>query len=71
MFSPPYINPYLPSGLFHPCQLDKSISKFRAVWCTFSIFILNRISLQANSVDPDQTPHSVAFDQGLHCLPRS
>ena len=24
--------------------------------------------MQANSGDPDQTPHSVASDQGLHCL---
>ena len=23
----------------------------------------------ANSVDPDQMPHSVASDQGQHCLP--
>ena len=23
----------------------------------------------ANSVNPDQMPHSVASDQGLHCLP--
>ena len=22
----------------------------------------------ANNVDPDQTPHSAASDQGLHCL---
>ena len=22
-----------------------------------------------NSADPDQTPHNVASDQGLHCLP--
>ena len=28
-------NPYFPSGLFHPYQLDESISKFRGVWCTF------------------------------------
>ena len=27
--------------------------------------------LNANSIDPDQTPHSVASDQGLHCLPVS
>ena len=27
--------------------------------------------MQANSGDPDQTPHSVAFDLGLHCLPIS
>ena len=25
----------------------------------------------ANSADPDQTPRSVAFDLGLHCLQRS
>ena len=25
--------------------------------------------LNANSVDPDQMPHSVASDLGLHCLP--
>ena len=25
--------------------------------------------LFANSGDPDQTPHSVACDLGLHCLP--
>ena len=29
------INPHLPSGLL-PHQLDKSISNFRDVWCTFS-----------------------------------
>ena len=27
--------------------------------------------MQANSGDPDQTPHSVASDLGLHCLPMS
>ena len=27
--------------------------------------------MQANSGDPDRTPHSVASDQGLHCLPMS
>ena len=25
--------------------------------------------LFVNSGDPDQTPHSAAFDLGLHCLP--
>ena len=25
--------------------------------------------LLANNVDPDQMPHYVAFDLGLHCLP--
>ena len=27
--------------------------------------------LNANSVDPDQTPRSVASDLGLYCLPKS
>ena len=27
--------------------------------------------MQANSGDPDQTPHSVASDMGLHYLPMS
>ena len=27
--------------------------------------------MQANSGDPDRTPHFVASDQGLHCLPMS
>ena len=27
------------------------------------------IILLANSVDPDQMPHHVASDLGLHCLP--
>ena len=26
--------------------------------------------LLANSVDPDEMPHYVAFHLGLHCLPR-
>ena len=63
------LNPHLPSGLSHPYQLDESISNFRCVWCTFSfLFYLRKIFLLANSEDPDQTPHSVASDLGLHCL---
>ena len=29
------------------------------------------ITLQANSEDPDQTPHDAVSDLGLHCLPMS
>ena len=36
------------------------------------IFFFIEISVfNANSVDPDQTPRSVASDLGLHCLPMS
>ena len=31
--------------------------------CFINIFVFN-----ANSVDPDQTPHSAASDLGVHCL---
>ena len=38
---------------------------FTGVYITFLI-ILN---FNANSVDPDRTPHFAASDLGLHCLP--
>ena len=39
------LNPYSPSGIVHPYQMDESISKFRGVWCTFLIFILFLIEI--------------------------
>ena len=33
--APTSLNSYMTNGLFHPNQLDKSISKFRGVWCIF------------------------------------
>ena len=33
----------------------------------YSIFF--KEILLANNVDPDQTPHYVAFDLGVHCMP--
>ena len=35
--------------------------------CFYSIF--DKKILLANTVDPDQMPHYVASDLGLHCLP--
>ena len=32
-------------------------------------FIIEILELNANCVDSDQMPHSVASDLGLHCLP--
>ena len=51
-------------------QLDESVSKFYNVWYTF-LFYFQYKFLQANSVDHDQTPCSVASDRGLLCLPMS
>ena len=33
------------------------------------IFLKKKAKLFANSGDPDQMPHSVASELGLHCLP--
>ena len=62
------INPFMPSG-FYLNSLDWSISNRKAVWLVlrFPCFSENPI-LNANSVDPDQMPHSAASDLGLHCL---
>ena len=64
----------MPSGLFYLKSLDKSISYIRDVCLIFIITVpcfVEISELKANSVDPDQMPHSVAPDLGLHCLPMS
>ena len=61
----------MPSGILY-LSLDESITNLRGVCfvvlvsCFIEIHVLN-----ANSVDPDLSPHSVASDLGLHCLPMS
>ena len=42
--------------------------------CAISKFLFNGLNpykprVHFESTDPDQTPHKVASDQGLHCLP--
>ena len=46
-------------------MLDESICRFRAILSFYSNFD----GKLANSVDSDQTPHDVASDLGLYCLP--
>ena len=50
-----FFNLFMPSGFFNLNSLDK-----------FIFYIWGE--LNANSVDPDQTPHSVASDLGLYYL---
>ena len=65
-------NAYMQSGLFYLSSLDRSIFNIRGVWIVLLITMFNIISVSnANSEDPDQTPHSVSSDLGLHCLPMS
>ena len=53
-------------------SLNRSISYIRSVWLVFIVTTFVEISIfNANSVDPDQMPHSVASVLGLHYLPMS
>ena len=62
----------MPSRLSYLSSLDEPISIIRNVWLVFlSLFFIYIPVLNANSVDPDQTPRSAASDLGLHCLPMS
>ena len=55
--------------LFFLNPLGGSITSRRDVWLFLLIVCLVIVSIfDAYSVDPDQTPRSVASDLGLHCL---
>ena len=64
------LNPLYTGRLFCCYVLDECICHFRGVWSFLSLlfYFLWKILLVSN-VDPDQTPHHVASDLGLHCLP--
>ena len=65
-------NPFMPSGLFYLNFLDQSISSLRGVLSVLIISMFKEMPVvNANSVDPDQTPRSAASDLGQHCLPMS
>ena len=66
------LNPFMPSGLFYLSSLDQSISILRGAWSVLIITLFIEIPVvNANSVDPDQTPRAAASDLGLHCLSMS
>ena len=53
-------------------MLDNSIvilERCQAYFVTFILFCWKILLHVANTVDPEQTPHFVASDLGLHCLP--
>ena len=50
------LNPHLLSGLFHPYQMDESISIFRGVWCMFSFLFHFEIR-----IDIPEDPHRVLW----------
>ena len=58
----------MPSVIFCHTSLDRSISS-RCVWLVLlSPCFIESPVFNANSVDPDQTPHHAASDQGLHTV---
>ena len=65
-------NPFMLNGISHRYQLEQSISVLRDVRWFFSFYSsFNRKLCKQTVGDPDQTPHSVASDLGLHYLPMS
>ena len=63
------LNPLYTGRLFQCCLLEKFICHFRSVRSISSfLFYFWWKVLLTNSVDPDQTPHYVVSDLGLHCL---
>ena len=63
-------NPLYTGRLFHCYMLDESICHFRGVRSILLLlFYFWWKILLANNVEPDQMPHYVACDLGLHCLP--
>ena len=62
----------MPDGLFHLHSSGRSISKKGGIRLILINTMFYRVSvLNANCVDPDQTPRSAASDLGLHYLPMS
>ena len=66
--------------LTHLSRVDSSILTLWtgpfSIQCVTGLFLLlscfvEIFELNADSVDPDQTPQNAASDQGLHCLPMS
>ena len=57
-----YLNPFMPSGLFYLNSLDQSIYSLMGVWSVFITTMFIEMSvINANSVDPDQSPRSVTL----------
>ena len=59
----------MPGGFFCFNSLDRFIFNIKVV-CLFFVFscFVEISALNANSIDPDQMPHSAASDLGLHWL---
>ena len=64
-------NPYVRITFSHPYHLDESTLIFRGIKNDFSFLFHSSMKLLlANSIAPDEMPHSAAASHvGLYCLP--
>ena len=60
------LNPLLTGRLFSGYMLDTCICHFRGIGYILSFLFLMENPVR-NHVDPDQMPHYVASNKGLHC----
>ena len=60
--------PIYASELLYLYSLDRSISNRRDVYITLLLYF-TETEFNANGLDPDQAPRSMASDLGLHCFP--
>ena len=64
------LNPLVMNRLFHRYHLDESIYILRDIRSNFSfLFHFSMRIMSENRIAPDGTPHFVASDLGLFCLP--
>ena len=63
----------MPNGFFYLNSLNQSISSLKGCLVSFYYYhVYSKILvINANNVDPDQTPRPAASDLSLHCLPMS
>ena len=72
-----HINPFEPNGIFHKAiyknirMVNVYIQGSQVIFTKqHSIFPLKIHSVSENSADPYEISHYVAFNLGLHCLPK-
>ena len=61
----------MPNGFLYLNSLARSISNRRVSGLVLLPYFIDIFVFNADSIDPNQTPRSVASDLGLHCLPMS
>ena len=64
------MNQFMSNELIYLNSSDRFISNRQGFLLVFFLCFIVIPVFNANSVDPDQTPHSAASDLGVHCFKR-